>query len=159
MSRLEVGRVGRAHGIVGEMAVTLHTNRPERVTPGATLFVADRPLVVTASRRHKGRWLVRFDGVTDRTAAEELTGEILTADPLGPLPADELWLHELVGSEVRSKDGAAIGTVTAVDANPAHDILVVDDDVLVPVVFVVEHRDGLVIVDPPDGLVDINRRD
>jgi 16S rRNA processing protein RimM len=159
MTRLEVGRVGRAHGIVGEMAVTLHTNRPERVTPGTTLFVGDRPLVVIASREHKGRWLVRFDGVVDRTGAEALTGEILTADPLGPLPEGELWLHELVGSEVLDKQGASLGTVTAVDANPAHDILVVDDDVLVPVVFVVEHRDGIVIVDPPEGLVDVNRRD
>jgi len=159
MSRLEVGRVGRAHGIVGELAVTLHTNRPERVTPGTTLFVGERPLVVTASRKHKGRWLVTFDGVIDRTAAEALTGEILTADPLGPLPEGELWLHELVGSEVHDKQGGSLGTVTAVDANPAHDILVVDDDVLVPVVFVVEHRDGVVIVDLPEGLVEINRRD
>ena len=159
MTRLEVGRVGRAHGIVGETAVTLHTNRPERVTPGTTLYVGDRPLVVTASRKHKGRWLVRFDGVSDRTAAEELTGEILTADPLGSLPADEIWLHELVGDEVRDKLGTSLGTVTAVDANPAHDILVIDDDVLVPVVFVVEHRDGVVIVDPPEGLVDVNRPD
>ncbi len=159
MTRLEVGRVGRAHGIVGEMAVTLHTNRPERVTPGTTLYVGDRPLVVTASREHKGRWLVRFEGVVDRTGAEALTGEILTADPLGPLPEGELWLHELVGSAVHDKQGASLGTVTAVDANPAHDILVIGDDLLVPMVFVVEHRDGVVIVDPPEGLVDVNRRD
>ena len=141
------------------MAVTLHTNRPERVTPGTTLYVGDRPLIVAASRQHKGRWLLTFGGVVDRSAAEELTGEILTADPLGPLPDDELWLHELVGAEVRNTQGASLGTVTGVDANPAHDILVVDDDVLVPVVFVVEHREGVVIVDPPEGLVEINRRD
>jgi 16S rRNA processing protein RimM len=159
MTRLEVARVGRAHGILGELAVTLHTNRPERVTPGTTLYVGDRPLVVTASREHKGRWLVRFDGVSDRNAAEELTGEILTAEPLGPLPEGELWLHELVGAEVRTTQGASLGVVTGVDANPAHDILVVDDDVLVPVVFVVDHREGVVIVDPPEGLVEINRRD
>jgi 16S rRNA processing protein RimM len=159
MNRLEVGRVGRAHGIVGEMAVTLHTNRPERVEPGTVLYVGDRPLVISASRRHKQRWLVTFDGVVDRTAAEALTGEILTADPLGPLPDGELWLHELVGSEVRDTSGVSLGSVTGVDANPAHDILVVDDDLLVPVVFVIEHRDGVVIVDPPEGLVEINRRD
>jgi len=159
VSRLEVGRVGRAHGIVGEMAVTLHTNRPERVEPGTVLYVGDRPLLISASRRHKQRWLVTFDGIADRTAAEALTGEVLTADPLGPLPDDELWLHELVGVEVRDQHGAPLGTVTAVDANPAHDILVVDDDVLVPLVFVVEHGDGFVIVDPPEGLIEINRRD
>jgi len=159
MNRLEVGRVGRAHGILGEMAVTLHTNRRERVTPGTILYVGDRPLVITASREHKGRWLVTFEGVADRTAAEALTGEILTADPLGPLPADELWLHELVGAEVRDRRGASVGTVTAVDANPAHDILVVDDDVLVPVVFIVEHGEGVVVVDLPEGLIEINRRD
>jgi 16S rRNA processing protein RimM len=129
------------------------------VAPDSVLYAGELPLVVRTSRRHKGRWLVTFDGVADRTAAEALTGQILTADPLGPLPEDELWLHELVGAEVRDTAGVSLGTVTAVDANPAHDILVVDGEVLIPVVFLVEHADGVVIVDPPDGLVDVNRRE
>lgn len=158
MSRLEVGRIGRAHGIRGEVSVSLLTNREERVAPGAELFAGDRRLVVAASRPHKGRYVVRLEGVDDRTAAEALTGAVLTAEPLGALPDDELWLHELVGAEVRDRTGARLGAVTAVDANPAHDILVLDSGVLVPVVFVVAHDDGVVVVDPPEGLVEINRR-
>ena len=63
-SRLEVGRVGRAHGLRGEVAVTFTSNRPERTAAGARLFAGDRELVIVAAREHQGRWLVQFEGVT-----------------------------------------------------------------------------------------------
>jgi 16S rRNA processing protein RimM len=62
-----------------------------------------------------------------------------------------------VGASVTDTHGVAHGTVVAVEANPAHDLLVLDDGTLVPIVFVVEHRPGVVIVDPPDGLFDLAR--
>jgi 16S rRNA processing protein RimM len=102
--------------------------------------------------------LVRFEGVDDRTAAEALQGLELTAAPLGDeveLDDDEVWVHEIVGAEVRDRSGEAIGRVAAVEANPAHDLLVLDDGALVPMVFVVEQRDGVVVIDPPDGLFDL----
>ena len=60
--RLEVARVGRAHGLRGEVAVTFTSNRPERTEVGARLYAGDRELVITTARRHQGRWLVRFAG-------------------------------------------------------------------------------------------------
>ncbi|MEP6625835.1 MAG: ribosome maturation factor RimM [Acidimicrobiia bacterium] len=151
--RLEVGRIGRAHGLRGEIAVTLSSERVERLTPGASLWAGDRELVVARARPHQHRWLVCFDGVDDRTAAEALQGEFLTADAL-PTDEDEFWVHELIGAVVQAPDGAALGTVVAVEANPASDLLVLDGDRLVPLVFVVRHEPGLVVVDPPDGLWD-----
>jgi len=156
--RLVVGRVGRAHGLRGEVAVTFTSNRPERAEPGSVLYAGARELVIEASRPHQGRMLVQFAGVDDRTAAERLLGVELTADPLAggvELDDDELWVHEVVGAEVVDRAGTRVGRVTAVEANPAHDLLVLDGGTLVPMVFVVEQRDGVLVIDPPDGLLDI----
>jgi len=157
--RLVVGRIGRAHGLRGEVAVTFTTNREERSAPGAILYAGDRELVIMASRPHQGRMLVRFAGVDDRTEAERLLGIVLHAAPLAggddELTEGEFWVHELVGSTVVDRAGVRRGTVVAVEANPAHDLLVLEDGALVPMVFVVDQRDGDVVIDPPDGLFDL----
>lgn len=160
-ARLEVGRIGRAHGLRGEVSVSLTSDRDERLAPGARLYVGDRELVVAAARRHQERWLVRFEGVEDRDAAEALRGELLAAEPL-PTVAGELWVHELVGAGVFDPQGNSIGTVVAVEANPASDLLVVapaggGGDVLVPMTFVVDAQPGRLVVDVPEGLLEINR--
>jgi 16S rRNA processing protein RimM len=153
---LELGSIGRPHGVHGEVTVTLRTDRPERTEPGAVLYAGDRKLVVVSARPHQGRWLVRFDGVTDRDAAEELRGAALVGEPLDDPGEGRVWVHELVGAEARDVHGNVLGRVTAVEVNPAHDLLVVDESVLVPMVFVVDQEPGVVIVDPPDGLLDVN---
>lgn len=152
--RLEVGRVGKAHGLAGEVHVTFSTNRDERHEPGTVLFADGRRLVVKAAKPHSGRWLVRFEGVTDRDAAEELRGMVLEAEPLGELPEGEHWVHDLVGATLRDTHGTDLGTVIAVEANPADDLLVLEDGGLVPMTFVVEAGDGIVVADPPPGLLD-----
>ncbi len=157
--RLEVGRIGRAHGLRGEVAVTFVSNRPERTQAGAELFAGERLLVVVGSRPHQGRWLLRFEGIEDRTAAEALRGTTLTAAPLDvDGDDDELWVHELIGAEVVDRAGVVLGHVVSVEANPAHDLLVLDGGALVPIVFVVEQRTGdgtQVVVDLPDGLLEL----
>lgn len=156
---LEVGRVGRAHGVRGAVHVTLGTDRVERVERGARLFDGTAWLTVESSRPvpgHSGRfdtWIVQFDGVGDRNAAEALTGRTLSAEPIDV--DDALWVHELIGSRVVDADGVERGTCVAVIDNPAHDILELDTGHLVPVVFVVERRDGVVHVATPDGLFDL----
>jgi 16S rRNA processing protein RimM len=99
--------------------------------------------------------VIRFDGVDDRTAAELLRNKVVEAEPLPEAPEGELWVHELIGSEVRDPAGELLGSVVAVEANPAHDLLVLDGGALVPMVFVVSSQDGVVVVDPPDGLLDL----
>ena len=152
-TRLEVGRLGRAHGLKGEIAVSLTTDREERLAPGTTLQTESGDLVVISARPHQHRWLVCFEGISDRTAAEALQGDLLFADSL-PSDDDELWVHELIGATVQDSAGATLGTVEAVEANPASDLLVLDGDRLLPLVFLVRHEPGLVVVNPPDGLWD-----
>lgn len=157
--RLEVGRVGRAHGLHGEVAVTFLSDRPERTVPGAEFLVTtgsgdERRLVVASARPHQQRWLIRFEGVTDRDGAEALRGCVLEADEL-PARAGELWVHDLVGCAVVDRAGAELGHVVAVEANPAHDLLVLEDGALVPVTFVVDHEPGRVVVEIPEGLLEL----
>jgi 16S rRNA processing protein RimM len=159
--RLEVGRVGRAHGLRGEVSVSFTSNRSERTMPGALLYAGEQRLTVASARPHQGRWIVRFRGIEDRTAAEALHGTMLTADPLplrrraGPDGPAEVWVHEVVGAAVEDGTGRSLGTVVAVEANPAHDLLVLDGGGLVPVVFVRSYEEGRVVVDIPDGLLEL----
>jgi len=154
--RLEVARVGRAHGLRGEVAVTFTSNRPERTAVGARLFAGERELVIVAARRHQGRWLVQFEGIGDRTQAEQLLGQVLSGEIGQDQGAGEdLWVHEMIGCAVVDRDGRELGTVGSVEANPAHDLLVLDGGRLVPIVFVTEHREGRIVVDVPDGLFEL----
>ncbi len=124
---------------------------------GAELFAGERRLVIVGSRPHQHRWLLRFDGVADRTAAEALQGAVLSAEPLEP-GESELWVHEMVGCDVVDRSGARLGTVSAVEANPADDLLVLDTGALVPIVFVISGGTTVgdpIVVDVPDGLFDL----
>jgi 16S rRNA processing protein RimM len=151
----EVGRVGRAHGVNGQVYVSLLTDRVERLAPGARLLAGSQWLTVVESRLQQQRWLVRFEGVADRTAAERLTNSTLMAEPLTEDDDDALWVHDLIGSKVVDQHGVDRGTCVAVIDNPAHDMMELDSGALVPVTFVVDCRDGIATVDTPDGLFDL----
>jgi 16S rRNA processing protein RimM len=153
---LEVGRIGRAHGVKGAVYVTLSTGRTERVEPGSRLFDGQRWLVVESARPQPGSkgWLVAFEGVGDRNAAEKLTGRTLSAEPIED-DDDELWVHDLIGSRVVDAEGVDRGECVAVLDNPAHDILELDTGHLVPVTFIVGAADGVITVDTPAGLFDL----
>ena len=149
---LEIGKIVKPHGLRGDVIVELVTNRTERLTPGTCLQAGDRELEVVRSSPHKHRWIVAFVGVSDYEGAEALRDVVLTAEPIDD--AGELWVHELIDAEVVDRGGTRRGTVTAVQANPASDLLVLDTGALVPLRFVVEHGPGRVVVDPPEGLFD-----
>ena len=152
----EVGRIGRAHGVQGELYVTLITDRVERLAPGARLLAGAQWLTVAEARLQQLRWLVRFVGVDDRTAAETLTNSVLQAEPIEVDDDDDaLWVHELIGSRVVDQQGVDRGTCVAVIDNPAHDILELDSGALIPVIFVVSCVDGVATIDPPEGLFDL----
>ena len=140
----------RAHGLRGEVVVRLVTDLDERVAPGTVLGSDRGPMTVVSSRPHQGNHLVVFAGCDDRTSAEALVGLALRAEAIADPEA--LWVHELVGSTVREVGGPERGHVVEVQANPAHDLLVLESGALVPVVFVVSCVDGVTLIDPPDGL-------
>lgn len=155
---LEVGRIGRAHGIRGDVFFVLTSDRDERAAVGARLWLRDRWMTVAASSHASGKWRVHLEGVDDRNAAEALTGTKVFAEPLDD--ADALWVHHLIGATVIEANGIDRGRCVSVVANPASDLLELESGALVPVAFVlgVDVSGGvpLVTIDPPDGLFDLN---
>ncbi len=134
------------------------SNRKERATVGAT-FEVDRlggdrsessTLVIASIRDFKGAHLVCFEGVEGRDAAERLRGAVLYAESLEDPEA--VFVHELIGAEVVDVAGTRRGIVTSVEANPASDLLVIDDRAYVPMRFVVSSTKGRVVVDVPEGI-------
>lgn len=166
--QLVVGRIGRPHGVRGEVAVEVRTDDPdERFAPGAVLQTdpAERgPLTVARARQHADRLLITFDGIKDRDAADDLRGTYLVIDS-AELPEladpDEFHDHELLGLAVLTTDGARVGVVDDI-THLGQDILVVrrDDGVEALVPFVrdivpeVDVAAGWLVIDPPPGLVD-----
>ncbi|HWC34770.1 MAG TPA: ribosome maturation factor RimM [Mycobacteriales bacterium] len=170
--QLVIGRVAKAHGIGGEVAVDVRTDDPEhRYATGASLETdpPERgPLTITASRWHSGRLLVRFDGIEDRDAAESLQGTLLVADSLTSRAGeddDDFWDHDLVGLTAVGTDGVRLGTVAEVLHPPGPAVLVVDrgesGEALVPfvreIVPSVDLGAGQVVIDPPDGLLELGQ--
>ena len=157
MTLLEVGRIDKAQGLRGEVVVTLTTTESVRVAPGSVLDADGRRLRVLASRPHQHRWVVAFEGLHSREDAEVVAGSVLRAEPLdGDDDPDALWVHELIGSTVVEVDGTERGSVVSVHDNPASDLLELDSGALVPLRFVVSHVDGVVTVDVPVGLFDLD---
>ena len=133
-----VGRVGRAHGVRGEVSVDVRTDEPERrFAPGAELRVDgchSDALTVVAARSHGARLLVTFAQVSDRTAAEALRGATLLADVgEGERPADpeEFYDHQLVGLAVRTEERGIVGQVSDVLHLPSRASLAVPPAVVV----------------------------
>ena len=149
---LEVGRVVKPHGLRGEVVVELTTNRTERVEPGAVLSTDRGEMVIERSSPFQHRWIVQFEGVASREDADAIRGLVLRAEPMED--PDAVWVHELIGAEVFDTAGASLGRVDAVQANPASDLLVLEDGGLIPLTFLVSHDEGRVVVDPPAGLLD-----
>lgn len=169
-----VGRIGRPHGVRGEVTVEVRTDDPDlRFAPGAVLRTepaARGPLTVTGRRWHREVLLLRVagpDGVEldSREAAEELRDTELHV-PVADLPElddpDAFYDHQLVGLAARLPDGSALGEVTAV-RHEGTELLVVrrteGGTVLVPfvsaIVPTVDLAGGFVVVDPPEGLLDL----
>lgn len=126
-----VGRVMKAHGVHGEVAVRNRSDNPERWVADAVVFLPDgRRLTVASARPHADRLLVSFAEVTDRGGAEAIRGKELSVPVswLPALPEGQWWPHDLEGCVVRTESGRALGELRSVEFNPANDIWVVVDD-------------------------------
>jgi 16S rRNA processing protein RimM len=162
---LTVARVGKAHGLRGEVALDLRTDDPEaRLGVGTRLEtrpVGAGPLTVGGVRVHQGRWLVAFEGVRDRTGAEALRGVELVVEVEASDEEDAWYPHELAGLRAEDTDGRELGRVEGLEHLPAHDALVLREPdgtrTLVPfvrqIVPVVDVPGGRVVLDPPGGLL------
>jgi 16S rRNA processing protein RimM len=138
------------------VVVQLWTDQTQRLRPGSVFASAWGTLrVVSAKPFGDARFIVQFEDVTDRTAAEHLRGVDLESEPL-EVPGT-LWVHELVGATVRDANGTALGVIGSVEANPASDLMVLESGGLIPVRFVTSHDAAArtVDVDIPEGLLDL----
>jgi 16S rRNA processing protein RimM len=167
--QVTVGRIGRPHGIRGDVVVGVRTDEPElRFARGSRLDTdpADLgPLTVAATKWHSGELLVRFEGIGDRDAAAELRGTWLTVDSATIAPPedpDEFRDADLVGLSVRTVDGTRVGTVQDV-LHSGQDVLVIKSadgrEVMVPFVKPlvpdVDIPAGVLTIDPPEGLLNV----
>lgn len=151
---LEVGRIGKPHGVRGDLFLSLTSDLVQRREVGAQLIIFDssgkRTLTITSSRPQQDRWVVHFEGIDDRNAAEKLTNKFLYAAPIDG--AEGLWVHQLIGSEVEDTSGVSWGICTGVLNNPAHDLLELESGILIPMPFVLSCDEGITVIDPPAGL-------
>ncbi|ORA84102.1 ribosome maturation factor RimM [Mycobacterium malmoense] len=171
---LTVGRVVKAHGIGGDVVVEIRTDDPAtRFAPGNTLRAkrsrddGERDYVVESAREHGGRLLVRLAGVNDRDAADALRGSLFVVDSDDLPPIDEpdtYYDHQLEGLRVRTTTGQDVGVVAEVLHTAAGELLAVrrgaeSAEVLVPfvgaIVTSVSLGEGLIEIDPPEGLLDL----
>jgi len=148
-STVAVGRITRAHGVQGELAVLVISEVPGRFADGETVWLEDgRTLTVESSRPHKDRLLVRFREVQTREQAEALQRALLVVpESLSPeLPEGSWWDHQIVGCAIETDTGRALGTVHDVIHTAANDVWsAVDDEgteTLIPVL-----RDVILDVD------------
>ena len=170
LEHLIIGRIGKPHGVQGEVSVELMTDFPERFQAGARIFIgpeygaAPVPLTIATARPHQGRMLVRFEATADRTAAEQLRGMSLfiPIDEAAPLDEDSYYPHELIGLTVRLEDGRELGLVDELIQAGGNDVLVIRSperkgDVLVPLagpfIQAIDLDEGVVTVVAVEGLL------
>ncbi len=152
---------------------TTEVPRDRRVSTGpaspsaaGTRYQVPEKLVLESLRWHQGRVIAQFEGVYDRNVAEELRGVLLQVDSSEVTPPDdpdEFHDYQLLGLRVESVDGTVLGTVARIDHAAASDLIVVDKTgggtALIPfvsqIVPTVDLPGGRVVVDPPEGLLDL----
>ncbi len=170
-----IARIGKPHGLHGEVTVQLHTDEPEgRLAVGAVLDTeaatgtgVPTALTVRSTRVHNGIWLVAFEEIPDRTGAESLRGTRLVVDAVATLPRDDeddVWTEDqLRGLPLVDRDGTVLGEVAGLEVGAAQDRLVVrlPDGRQARVPFVValvpevDIEGGRVLADLPPGLLDL----
>lgn len=163
-----VARVGRPHGVRGQVSVEVRTDAPERRFTSGAVFATDPagagPLRLVAAHDRSGTLVLELEGVGDRDAAEGLRGVLLLADvPAVEDDEDDAWaVGALVGLRAERTDGRAAGVVTGVEHGPAQDLLVLRQPSGAParvpfvaaLVPVVDVEGGRVVLDPPGGLLE-----
>lgn len=175
---LRVCRIGRAQGLKGEVTVQVFTDEPDyRFEPGSVLYTRDgeQEFEVAHSRTFKNRWIIHFEGVDDRDAAEALNGTVLYGeadDPENMLEEDAWYPKDLVGLEARFADGNTLGAPDGQTVGKVVDVIEgaqyllkirlakpVEGETSTLVPFVdqlvpdIDLEDGYLTLDPPGGLI------
>lgn len=168
-----VGRIARPHGLRGQVVVNPETDFVEdRFKTGAVFCTrsarGEEQLTVTAARVQNGRPVIAFDGFSSVEDVERLAGLELRVpeEELQPLAEGMYYHHQLIGCAVETLAGERVGNVVRVNGGAAGSVLEVDGprgEVLIPLVVeicvAIDVEAKRIRIDPPDGLMDVNRRD
>ncbi len=160
---LAVGRIVSPHGIRGEVEVEIHTDFPERFTPGARVFAGERKeaLVIESVRPYRKRLLIKFREIPHRTAAETWRGAWLhvPVEEAWPLGEDEYYEYQIVGMDVWTEEGEYLGHVDHIIYTGANDVYVIlgpEGELLIPaikdVIREVDVEEGRMVVHLLPGL-------
>ncbi len=162
---LNIARIGRAHGLKGEVSLDVRTDMPQvRLAVGERLTTRPQeagPLTVSRLREASGKWFVTFDEVPDRTSAEALNSVELVVDVETSDEENAWYAHELAGLSAQLTDGTVVGKIVGLEHFPAQDALVLKEKngtrTLIPFLerFVptVDVEGGIVVITPPGGLL------
>lgn len=158
MTFMPVARIVGAHGLKGYLKLTLLTDFPERLSEGSRLRLNGQWVTVRSTAIHQDRLMVQLAEVRDRTGAEALRGAVLEAiDSKPALDDDEFLVTDLIGCEVVTPAGRALGAVTDILPYPAQDVLAIGD-IMIPFVkeFVkdIDLPNRRLIVEPLTGMLD-----
>ena len=160
--RLLVGRIGRAHGILGEATIEVRTDEPDRRFAIGNKVQTDShgELTITSGRVHNGILLLGFAGISDRNAIEKLRNVLIYCDVDIDEPGideDDYHVLQLIGCAAHLESGEKIGEVTDVINLPGQDLLAIateNGEILIPFVHqlvpVVDVKAKKVIVIPPE---------
>ena len=167
-----VGRIARPHGLRGQVVVNPETDFvEERFRPGERLWMRtggrEAPLTIASARVQSGRPVIAFQGMSRREDVEPLAGLELRVpeETLRPLEPGRYYEHQLVGCIVETVDGIVLGPVVRVEGGPGGSRLAVDrvgEEILIPlaveICVEIDVAAGRIRIEPPEGLLDLNRR-
>lgn len=166
---LAVGRLGRSHGIHGDLVLEILTDFPERLKPGTRVYLGaeHRPSRLARSRRHNQGLLVAFEGIASPEQAAQLRNQLVfvRADDRPPLGEGEYYHHQLLGLQVVTEEGAILGRLAEILETGANDVYVVRPpegaDILLPaieeVVLGIDLPAGRILIRPLPGLLSEDR--
>jgi len=163
---LEIGRIGKAHGIKGEATIEIYTDDPEnRFQSGTKVQLSNGKIFeIESAKFHSGTWLISLVGITTRNQIEDLRNEVLLSEvDISDNAENEYHLQQLLDCQVKNLSGIYLGKVVGISKNPGQDLLQVSSGkevVLVPMVkAIVKEIDlgqRLIKLDPPMGLFPAN---
>ena len=163
--QLVVGRIGRAHGVLGEATIDVQTDDPDlRFKVGSKLTLdTGQELTIKSSRWHNQILLLGFEGVNDRNQIEALRDQLISSQvDLSALAPGEYHYQQLIGCQVYLQNNELVGQVSEVVKLPGQDLLSVDKNgsqVLIPmvkqIIISIDVLEKKIVVNPPEGLLDV----
>ena len=163
--QLVVGRIGRAHGVLGEATIEVRTDDAElRFAVGNKLTLdSGKELTIKSSRWHNQVLLLAFEGINDRNQIEDLRDQLVSADvDTNNMAEGEYHYQQLIGSQVFLQSGDLIGEVEEIVKLPGQDLLSVNNggkEVLIPmvkqIIVSIDVQTKTIVVNPPEGLLDV----